>query len=300
MYRFLLKPLWILSHLFIIGVVVLMVNLGFWQLQRLDERKAFNAAMSAAIAQPAQPIGTLVPAGVNATHDEVESVKYRSVSASGVYLVDQQVLVTNRTQNGAPGYWVLTPLDLGDGTALVINRGWIPYSYTADGSWSDFAPPVGPVSVIGTIEQPQVRASGGVVNSPADAAEGTLRTLARVDVARLGRQVDERLFPLYVNLQTQTPPQPEELVLPAVVPPPDLSDEGPHLSYAMQWFMFSAMTLVVYPLLLRRIGRKRHQIEESAEASDDDAATVSSPEESAMARAPGSNLGAAGDPPESP
>ena len=220
MYRFLLKPLWILSHLFIIGVVVLMVNLGFWQLQRLDERKAFNAAMSAAIAQPAQPIGTLVPAGVNATHDEVESVKYRSVSASGVYLVDQQVLVTNRTQNGAPGYWVLTPLDLGDGTALVINRGWIPYSYTADGSWSDFAPPVGPVSVIGTIEQPQVRASGGVVNSPADAAEGTLRTLARVDVARLGRQVDERLFPLYVNLQTQTPPQPEELVLPAVVPPP--------------------------------------------------------------------------------
>ena len=272
MYRFLLRPLWILSHLFVIGVVVLMVNLGFWQLRRLDERKAFNAEMRAAIDQPAQPISTLLPDGVASTHDQVESVKYRSVSAVGTYLVDQQVLVTNRTQNSAPGYWVLTPLDLGDGTALVVNRGWIPYSYTADGSWSDFAPPAGRVSVTGSIEQPQVRATGGVVSGPADAAEGTLRTLARVDVARLGQQVDEKLLPLYVDLQTQTPPQPEALAIPAPVPPPDLSDEGPHLSYALQWFTFSAMTLVVYPLLLRRIGRRRHQIEESGELVGSDPA----------------------------
>ena len=262
MYRFLLKPLWILSHLFVIGVVVLMVNLGFWQLHRLDERKAFNAEMRAAIDQPAQPIASLLPAGVDATHDEVESVKYRSVSASGNYLVDQQVLVTNRTQNSAPGYWVLTPLDLGDGTALVVNRGWIPYSYTADGSWADFAPPTGRVSITGSIEQPQVRVTGGVISGPADAAEGELRTLARVDVARLDQQVDEKLLPLFVNLQTQTPPQPEALAIPAPVPPPDLSDEGPHLSYAMQWFIFSAMTLVVYPLLLRRVARRRHEIKE--------------------------------------
>ena len=268
MYRFLLKPLWILSHLFVIGVVVLMVNLGFWQLQRLDERKSFNAEMRAAVDQPAQPIASLLPAGVAATRDEVESVKYRSVSASGSYLVDQQVLVTNRTQNSAPGYWVLTPLDLGDGTALVVNRGWIPYSYTADGSWSDFAPPTGRVSITGSIEQPQVRVTGGVISGPADATEGRLRTLARVDVARLGQQVDEKLLPLFVNLQTQTPPQPEALAIPAPVPPPDLSDEGPHLSYAMQWFIFSAMTLVVYPLLLRRVARRRHEIDEQTPAGE--------------------------------
>jgi len=272
-YRFLLKPLWILSHLFVIGVVVLMVNLGFWQLHRLDERKAFNAEMKAAVDQPAQPIGVLLPAGVNSTHEEVESVKYRSVSASGSYLVDQQVLVTNRTQNSAPGYWVLTPLDLGDGTALVVNRGWIPYSYTADGSWSDFAPPTGRVSITGSIEQPQVRVTGGVISGPADATEGRLRTLARVDVARLGQQVDEKLLPLFVNLQTQTPPQPEALAIPAPVPPPDLSDEGPHLSYAMQWFIFSAMTIVVYVLLVRRFARRRHEINEP---DQEDALTSSS------------------------
>jgi surfeit locus 1 family protein len=262
-YRFLLKPLWILSHLFVLSMVVLMVNLGLWQLHRLDERKTFNAELRSASELPAAPIGELVPAGPDATRDQVESVKYRSASATGRYLVEQQVLVTNRTQNSAPGYWVLTPLDLGDGTALVVNRGWIPYGYTADGSWEDFAPPAGQVSISGSIEQSQVR-STGVVGGPQDAAEGTLRTFARADVARLAQQVDEKLLPLYVNLQTQDPAQADSPGLPAVLPPADVSDEGPHFSYAMQWFMFSAMTLVVYPLLLRRLARRRHQIDESA------------------------------------
>jgi surfeit locus 1 family protein len=266
-YRFLLKPRWILSHLFVLGMVVLMITLGFWQLRRLDERKTFNASLKAASKQPAEPIGTLLLAGAGSTHEQVESVRYRSASATGRYLVDQQVLVTNRTQNSAPGYWVLTPLDLGDGTALVVNRGWIPYGYTADGSWADFAPPTGQVSITGAIEQPQVR-SNGVVGGPQDPPEGTLRTLARADVARLAQQVDEKLLPLYVNLQVQSPAQPDSPGLPAVLPPPDFSDEGPHFSYAMQWFMFSAMTLIVYPLLLRRLARRRHQVEESDQAGD--------------------------------
>jgi surfeit locus 1 family protein len=268
-YRFLLKPRWILSHIFVLSMVVLMVALGFWQLRRLDERRTFNAALKTAAAQAAEPISTLVPSGVDATHDQVESVKYRSASAIGRYLADQQVLVTNRTQNSAPGYWVLTPLDLGNGTALVVNRGWIPYGYTADGSWADFAPPSGQISITGSIEQPQVRSSG-IVGGPQDAAEGTLRTFARADVARLAQQVGEKLLPLYVNLQTQVPAQPDSPGLPAVLPAPDFSDEGPHFSYAMQWFMFSAMTLIVYPLLLRRLARRRHQIAESSNFDDSD------------------------------
>lgn len=267
MYRFLLRPLWILSHLFVIGVVVLMVNLGFWQLRRLDERTSANAEVTAAMALPAQPIAALVPAGPAATHDDVESVKYRAATVTGTYLVDQQVLVTNRTQNGAPGYWVITPLQVADGVAVAINRGWIPYSYTADGSWSDFAPPAGTVTVTGAIEQTQVRSTDGIVNGPEDAPDGTLRTLARVDVARLDQQVGERLYPLYLNLVSQTPPQPESPGIPAAVPPPDLS-EGPHLSYALQWFTFSAMTLIVYPLLLRRVARRRHQVDEEGSTTE--------------------------------
>ena len=79
MYRFLLRPLWILSHLFVIGVVVLMVNLGFWQLRRLDERRTANAEVTSAMALPAEPLSALVPAGVAATHADVEAVKFSHV-----------------------------------------------------------------------------------------------------------------------------------------------------------------------------------------------------------------------------
>ena len=42
MYRFLVKPKWLLLHLVCIAMVIIMINLGFWQLHRLHDRQAFN------------------------------------------------------------------------------------------------------------------------------------------------------------------------------------------------------------------------------------------------------------------
>ena len=50
---------------------------------------------------------------------------YRPVVATGTYRADDSIVVENRTYNGASGGWVLTPLDLGDGTAVLVNRGFI-------------------------------------------------------------------------------------------------------------------------------------------------------------------------------
>jgi surfeit locus 1 family protein len=252
-YRFLLKPRWILTLLFGVACVVAFTFLGFWQLARLDERKAQNAEIEAAQAQPQVQLSELLPAGAAATADEVDAVRYRAVVVSGTYRVDQQVLVTNRTNGGAPGYWVLTPLVQDDGTAVVVNRGWIPFSYTEDGSWTDFDPPAGPVSVLGMVRAPQER-STGLVSGPEDAQEGVLRSLARVDVGRLQQQVDEPLLPLYVDLRLQEPAQPGSL--PEPLPAPEL-DEGPHLSYAGQWFIFAVLTLIFLPLFIRWTARRR-------------------------------------------
>ena len=253
MYRFLLRPLWILSHLFVLACVVAFVNLGLWQLRRLDERKAYNAQVRAAEAVPAEPVSALLPAGPDSTAADVDAVEYRSVVVTGTYRTDQEVLVQNHTNGGAPGYWVLTPLVQADGTAVVINRGWVPFSYTEDGSWTDFDPPAGTVSVSGMVQKPQVR-STGLVSGPKDADQGVLRALARVDVGRLQQQVDERLLPIYVDLIAQQPAQAG--TLPEPLPAPELS-EGPHLNYAGQWFIFALLTCIVYPLLLRRVARRR-------------------------------------------
>jgi surfeit locus 1 family protein len=262
-YRFLLKPRWILSHLFVASCVVLFVVLGLWQLRRLDERKATNADVKAAEELEAEPIQTLLPEGPDASGEAVDAVEYRVATVTGTYRVDQQVLVPNRTYESAPGYWVLTPLEQSDGTSVVINRGWIPFSYTEDGPWSDFDPPSGTVTVVGMVRPPQARDAGALVAGPEDAAEGTLRSLARVDVARLQQQVDEPLYPLYVNLESQSPVQsatyaPSGAPLPVPVPRPTL-DEGPHFGYAVQWFTFALLTVIVYPLLLRRVARRRLQ-----------------------------------------
>ena len=56
MYGFLLRPKWIGFHLLVIGGVVLMVNLWFWQLRRLDERREFNAAFESRADMPVRPL----------------------------------------------------------------------------------------------------------------------------------------------------------------------------------------------------------------------------------------------------
>ena len=152
-----------------------------------------------------------------------------------------------------------------DGTAVVVNRGWIPFNYTEAGPWTDFDPPSGTVAVIGMAMDPQVR-GGGLVAGPSDASQGVLRSLARVDVERLQQQVDERLLPVYVNLQGQDPKQDGDL--PQALPAPEL-DEGPHLSYAGQWFIFATLTVIFLPLFIRWTARRR-----LAPAPDEDSEIV--------------------------
>jgi surfeit locus 1 family protein len=253
-YSFLWKPRWILSHLFVLALVVTFVNLGFWQLSRLDERKTYNALVESRQDLAVVPIGELVPAGPQATVEQVDEVIHRPVTVTGTYATDQQVLVRNRTFNEVPGYWVLTPLVQRDGTAVAVNRGWVPFATTnPDGPWTDFDPPAGEATVLGKVQASQAR-STGLIGGPKDADEGRLTTLSRVDIGRLQGQVDAPLLPLSIDLTAQDPAQVGQL--PAPVPAPDLT-EGPHLNYAGQWFIFATLTVIVYPLLMRRIARNK-------------------------------------------
>jgi surfeit locus 1 family protein len=253
-YRFLWKPRWIVSHVFVLAVVVVFVSLGFWQLRRLDERRTYNALVESRQDLPSVTAQELLPAGPAATADDVGAVIYQPVTVTGTYAAGQEVLIRNRTYDGVPGYWVLTPLVQADGTAVAVNRGWVPFGPTnPDGPWTTFAPPGGTVTVTGMVQASQAR-SEGLIGGPKDADEGRLTTLSRVDIGRLQQQVDEPLYPLAVDLRSQEPAQSGDLPLP--VPPPELS-EGPHLNYAGQWFIFATLTVIVYPLLMRRVARNR-------------------------------------------
>jgi surfeit locus 1 family protein len=240
------RPAWLLSHLFVLACVLVFVRLGFWQVSRLSERRAANALIEARQSGPPVPVETVVRAG--SAPDEVETAIYRAVTVTGTWRPDEQVLVRNETYNGAPGSAVVTPLVLADGQAVAVNRGWIPVALAA-GDPAAYAPPTGPVTITGVVARTEIHQGLG----PTDPAEGRLHDLARVDVGRLARQVSEPLLPVYITLRS---PAPEGGRPPLPVTPPVL-DDGPHLNYAGQWFIFATLTCIVYPLLLRRTARQR-------------------------------------------
>ncbi|MCU1455729.1 MAG: hypothetical protein JWN46_3875 [Acidimicrobiales bacterium] len=251
-YRFALRPRWILSHVFVLVLVVAMINLGFWQLRRLDEKKQRNRRYRERTAQPVAPLSALLrAAGSSGSGGGVGSLEYRRVLLRGTYRADQEVLVRGRSQDSAPGSWVLTPLTQPDGTTAIVNRGWIANSGGVESVPAAYRAPSGTVTVAGLLRPSEVRGSFGSIDPPT----GRLTNLARVDVARIQRQVPERLFPAWVQLESPRSAASTPSGVPRPLDPPAL-DEGPHLSYAIQWFLFSTGALVFYPLILRRRARE--------------------------------------------
>jgi len=262
-YRFALRPKWILSHLFVLALVVLMVDLGFWQLRRLHEKRSHNALVAARTDEAVAPLDRVLTAGDTSGH--TATVEFRRVTASGRYRPDQELLVRSRSLDGAPGSWVMTPLALDDGSAVVVNRGWIANEGRFDAVPKAFRAPSGRVTVSGLLRRSETRGAYG----PKDPTTGRLANLARADVGRMAKQVPERLVPGWVQLQEQ---RPAGRNAPTPLPTPQL-DEGPHLSYAIQWFLFSTIAVVGYPLILRR------RAGELARGDDDHALDLPDPDD---------------------
>lgn len=235
----------LLLNVAVLAAVVAMVTAGFWQLHRLSERRDRNDTITSRTQLPVVEVEDLVESGDG--FDVGSRIEFQTVRAIGVYQPNQQVLIRNRTHQGTAGFWVLTPLRLQSGAVVAVNRGWIPHGAGTGATPAEFAPADGQVEVTGLVRA-TVTASGLQRSDP---SSGVLAEMARPDLARLSQQVDSPLLPVYVQLQAQSPPAGD---LPVPVPPPDLG-EGSHLAYAVQWFVFATITLVGYPLILRRLGR---------------------------------------------
>ena len=150
-----------------------------------------------------------------------------------------------RALNEEPGHLVVTPLILDDGSAVLVIRGWIPFEMQRP-PVRQAAPPSGPVSVKGYLVPDE--GDGRIV--PED---GVIRTL---DVRGIASALPYEVAALPIQLKAQSPPQPGDL--PRPYPLPELS-EGPHFSYAIQWFAFATIALIGGVVLFRR----DHPVDES-------------------------------------
>ena len=264
MYRFLLSPRWLAFHLVVILAVVTMVNLGFWQLRRLDERKALNADVTSRVDLPPAPLDDVLVPGADPV-----ALEWRPVTATGTYLADEQLTVVNRSQHGLAGEIVVTPLQLADGRILLVSRGFVPLQAPIE------AAPSGEVEVTGRLKPSQRRTTGGL----SDPATGDLTEAQRVDIDRLSPQLPGEVVPMYVELTSSDPPEAEPYPQPLTLP--ELGD-GPHLSYAVQWFLFSAAVVVGWVLAVRHSLRTRQAAaRRAAAAASPAAADATAPSSSA-------------------
>ena len=246
MYRFLLRPKWIAFTLGIVLLMILMINLGLWQLNRLDQRRESNAAVEARYDQPPRPLDSVLTPGSNP-----DDLQWLPVTVEGTYRPEGTVHIVNRSQNGTAGDNIVVPLDLGDGRVLLVNRGFLPQG-------EDTPPaPTGTVEVTGRLRPSQVR-HFGQLSDP----DGTLTEAQRVDIPRLQQQIDGDVVDMYVDAFQSNPAD-----SPALEPviKPDLS-EGPHLSYAVQWFIFTVCAAVGWVLAIRHSANKRRREAELAAA----------------------------------
>lgn len=243
-FAFTRRPWWLLGHVVAVIAIIVFVFLGFWQLRRHDERREFNELLEARLEAPAVPLEDLV------AHygEDGEALDLRRVEVTGPYLVADEVILRNRTQSGRSGHDVLTPIETTNGRAIIVNRGWVPIDVEGP-PVVGAEPPAGPVVVTGIVRATQERGSFG----PVDPATGRLDRIARVDVERLQQQIATDLYPFSIQLDNQSPAQEQGFPIPQPLP---VAESGPHLSYAVQWFVFAAVVAIGYPILLWRTSRR--------------------------------------------
>ncbi|WP_232784577.1 SURF1 family protein [Carbonactinospora thermoautotrophica] len=244
-YRFLLAPRWLAFHLLVLIVIPTFVSLGLWQLDRLHQRRERNQLIEANVHATPVPVDRLLAPGRPVPRQD----EWRPVTTTGRYDPRHQLLVRNRSLKGRAGFWVLTPLVTGDGTALLVNRGWVPLAGTAREAPPVPEPPAGEVQVTGRVRRAETpESTGRAERSGLPPGQVTL-----VDVPRIAQDLPYPVYGGYVELADQRPPAGDT---PKQIPEPELS-EGPHLAYAVQWFLFAAFAPVGWFALVRREAEQR-------------------------------------------
>lgn len=233
---------WLLATVLVLAGGALCVRLGIWQLDRLEQRRAFNAHIEAMWATEPMIL-------TGQTISDLTTMEYRAVQVSGMYDFENQIVLRNRYYRNQYGYNLLTPLLLDDGTAVLVERGWIP----ADGNdspagWRKYDL-TGRVTVQGQIRLGQAEPDLGGVPDPTLAPGQTrLEFWNIVNLERIQKQVSYPLLPIFVqpdvDLEDTQPPIPFQ-------PEIELT-EGPHFGYALQWFTFATILVFGYPFYVSR------------------------------------------------
>ncbi|MGW2634169.1 SURF1 family cytochrome oxidase biogenesis protein [Streptomyces chattanoogensis] len=252
MYRFLLSRQWVILTLVGLVLIPVMIKLGFWQLHRHEHRVAQNALIADNLAARPVPVTELTAPGRTLPRHDM----WRTVTATGTYDTAHEVVVRQRTaaDEQSIGYYVLTPLALADGRDVLVNRGWISAGNDLTAFPDIPAAPRGKVTVTGRIMADETTAASGIK----DTKGLPPRQVMLINSENMAKRLARPVLGGYIE---QTGPG-RAGGRPELVPEPDHDSIGPHMAYAIQWWLFAAAVPVGWIILVRRERRDRAQAAE--------------------------------------
>ena len=213
---------------------VVCVRLGVWQVDRLHQRRARNALVRARLDS--------AEVDVRAVPRDTTLSRFRRVRVAGVPDFDHEIVLASRSRRGSPGVYIVTPFRrTGVDTAILVNRGWV---YSPDAATVDLIPwrRVDSV-VVGYVDELEPNRGGPLTNR--------VRVLNRLSASAVGTTLPYPVAPFVVVETGDTvirADRPAQLGVPAL-------DDGPHFSYAVQWFGFALVALVGAVVVVTR-GRR--------------------------------------------
>lgn len=238
---------WLLTTLLVFTGTAICIRLGMWQLDRLEQRRAFNIQVESMRAADLLDLNQNLPA-------DVSSMEWRAVAVTGEYDFENQIALRNQYHSDQYGYHLITPLlfdpSTGSGQAAVlVDRGWIP----ADGNsapqdWHKYDE-LGQVTVTGQFRLGRAKpVFGGVADAELSPGQTRLDFWNNLDITRISAQSPYPILLMYIQPNIieddSEPPIPYQPVL-------ELT-EGSHFGYALQWFSFAAILFIGYPFYLRK------------------------------------------------
>ena len=228
---------WVVATLLVLGGTAFCIRMGVWQLDRLEQRRAFNVQVVTMRAEKMLDLTRSVPANIS-------TMEWRAVTVTGEYDFEHQVTLRNQFNGDQYGYHLITPLRF-PGGAVLVNRGFIPADQNSTpADWRKYDE-TGQVTITGQIRLGQEKpAFGGV----ADADVAHLDVWNNFDVNRISAQIPYPILSVFV--------QPNEIEgdnIPPISFQPEIElTEGPHFGYALQWFSFATILFFGYPFYLRK------------------------------------------------
>jgi cytochrome oxidase assembly protein ShyY1 len=264
-YRFVLSPKWLGFHaLTWLVLIPAFIGLGQWQRDLWKDRdRAQGLVLSALAARPAA-LDSVSPGGRAVTRDQ----QWKMVEATGRYDTAHRFMVRNRSQNDQPGWYVVTPLVLADGTAVLVNQGWVAQSNTGGAQTLPPFPPVpgGTVTVSGSLQPDETTASTRIRDDTAKLPADEIALITRADLT------SRVPYPLRDGSIRLTSSVPGSTGAGSAEPIPNPTyDNSMYIAYMIQWWVFALVMPVTWFLLIRREAGDLRAAREEREAAEAEA-----------------------------